>query len=397
MAPANNYPDTQLERVWTPNEPTFNVLVQPAAADAVLHLALAMGPVGRAYTENLQRRPTPDRGDPIGRKRLPSNYTLESYLKAPAAAGTVPQVGVLLKKAMGVETITGGVSVVYSFATAITETSHSLWVLQDNFLRGGRGCKPNIVRIRLSGTDEGRLIVEGFVAGEVFAGITQLGTTVDGSVTTFNLTDPTQRRIQVGPAASDAIRLLIESEAVLASVVNYTTRDVTVARGQDGTSAAPHTAPLEITPRVPAVDPDADDGILPLFLGSFLMGGIAYDVRDIEVSIDNHLEPRIDEWAKEFMTGYRRAAKREVRVAFTAYGYQTVQNLKTNRNRRLVETLVIEAGDPTQAPNSRVVLNMPRVQIEEEDSDSGGVEYIHRFVATAFPTSGNDELTITFN
>lgn len=392
---AKNYGQTRNEKVWIKVETTFNTLVQPAVTDAVIPLpGLALPAIMTQYVPSLERRPTPGVAELIARKKPPGAFTLPFYAKFGAAAGTPPSYGVLLKDGFGAETIVGATSVTYAPATAIEETSFSIWhAADDNLLRGFRGCKVNTIELLLSGSDEGRLTFAGFAGNEVFAGVTTLGAAVaDGVVTTITVVDST--KYQVGPAASDSIRIKIESEAMLVTAINYATHVLTVTRGVDGTTAVAHSNGLEVAPYLVGADTDPADTIAPITLGAISLNAVTYLGISARMLIDNKLQPVLDEYGESVLTHYVRASSREVTGNLRFYSKQATHSLLSAPGRALVEDLILTAGS---AGTALLTVNADRLRfLNPPVLDQGGPEFIWDFSYQALETgggTGNDETT----
>lgn len=393
--PRPDYAGTPEELVWFAEEATFNTLTDPATTDAVIPLpGVTLPPVLPEFTPSIQRSPSAGVRELIKRKKRPGAWSIPTYLKAAAAAGTAPQVRTALKRGFGVETVNAGVSVVYTLATAIQETSFSIWHWKDNIMSGFRGCLANVIRAEVSGSDEGRVVLEGFAGNEVFAGTSKVGIAMDAVQTTLTLPAGEARRFQVGPAASDVVHLQIESEIVKVTAVNYSTDVLTIVRAQKASAAATHALNIEVAPWKPAVDPDADDTVAPIVLGTITLGTLV--VRGISFSeeINNALEPRLDEWGEDVLTGYRRTGKRQVTGAFRAYARQSVQALLSNLERGLVEDAVIVAGS---AGTASLTFDIDRMRLNNVALDGGGAEFIFEFSYQALEsTVGNDETKWTY-
>ncbi len=142
--PMPDYAKTFNELLWVANEATFNTLAYPVVTDAIIPLPGIVLPLPLIeLTPSQERRPTPGVSNLIKRKRIVGAWSIPLYLKAAAAAGSVPSWGLLAKKAFGVETINAGTSVVYSLAADQSEQSVTIWQWVDNVMWGFRGCLVN--------------------------------------------------------------------------------------------------------------------------------------------------------------------------------------------------------------------------------------------------------------
>jgi hypothetical protein len=292
----------------------------------------------------------------------------------------------------------GTPQVVYSLASAIEETSFSVWHWKDNEMSGFRGCLGNVLRTELNGSDEGRMTLTGFTGNEVFAGVGLLTASVaDGVVTTFTVGTTNVRRFQVGPvAATDRIYLQIEDEVVQLTGHDYTAGTLTVVRAQLGTTGVAHANGTEIGPWVPGADQEPLDIISPIVLGSISFGGVPFIGVSFTQEVNNQLEPRLDEYGQDTLTGYRRTRKRTVTGEIRAYALQEWQSLKTNFERETVEDASIVAGGGT---TSRLTIDMDRLRMNALADDGGGPEFVRGWSYQALQTTtpGNDETTFTYD
>lgn len=391
-----DYAKTTNERLWVKAETTFNTLIHPVAADALIPLSgVSLPPALSELTPSDERTGHPSVATLIKRKKRPGEWSIPTYAKFPTAKGTAGSLAVLLQSVFGTQTLTPSVNATYALATNIEEESFSLWHWVDNLLRGFRGCLCSQVTLELSGTEEGKLTFEGFAANEVFAGVTTLAAAVAATPATGEITLTVQagaaRRFQVGPATTDTIKLKINSEIFLLKSVNYATDVLTVDRAQDSTVAAAHAIGDEVAPSIPATSPPTE-AIAPVTLGTIDLGTLT-GIRGLSFTqvVNNQIEARLDEYAQATLTGYRRTGRREVTGTLRAYARQTVQALLSDIERELVEDAVIRAGATTTA---RLTVNMDRLRLLTPALDGGGAEFIFEFGYQALGTAaGNDETT----
>lgn len=396
--PAPEYAKAIAEKWWLTAEGTFNTLAQPAAADAVVPLpGAAFPPALREFTPSLERTGTPGVRVLIPRKKKPAEWTLAFYAKFGVAAGTAPTYALLLKSVFGLESIVASTSVTYALATDIEEVnSLSIWHYADNFLRGFRGCKPNVLTLTLAGTEEGRVEVSGFAGNEVFAGITTVAAAVLATPATgeIAITVADARPYQVGPAAAtDRIKIKIDLEVFLLKSVDYATNILTVDRAQDGTSAAAHSIGAEVVPAIPGADPDPADYIAPVTLGAIVLGTTTVRGRSFTMVLDNKLAPRIDEFGQDTLTGYRRSDRRTVTGALGAYARKQHQPLLSDLERELVEDAAITAGEAVAAGRALLTVNMDRLRLSNVERGEEDGEFTLEFTYQALESSaGNDEV-----
>lgn len=397
MAPVT-YPDyayTRLERFWVSNEPTFNVGVPPAVTDAIIVLPGATVPmIAPEYVPSEERNPTPGIRSTFQRKKKPSAFTLPMYLRLAPAAGTEPSWGLMAAKGFGTQTIVPTTSVTYTPATAIEESTFSLHHWMGNEMRHLRGCLINEITVALSGSTEGRITFAGFGGNESFAGVTTLAQPLTIGGTQAFLTDA-KRFMAFGATNGDTILIRIEDEVLtLVAVVDYATGEVTVARGAQGSTAATHAAGVTVGPNEPGPDTSPAELVSSCMLGTVTMGGVAMRVIDIEVTLANALEARLDEYGEAVLTGYRRNGARRITGRFRAYGRQTIKALDSQLERNVESSLVIVADGKTSASDAKATLTMTRAKLDSVTPAGDGPEFVKTYNYSALETNGNDELTL---
>ena len=390
MPPLADYGKTTNERLWISNEATFNVQAQPVLTDAVIPLpGLAFSPALREFVPSDERSPTAGVSALLKRKKKPSEWNIPLYTKFGAALGTPPSYGLLLKKGFGVETITGGVKVEYTLATSIEELSVSLHHYIDNLLRNFRGGLVGKITLDLSGSEEGKITIEGMATNEIFAGRGALNVGIDATQTTLTLEAGQARRFQLGPvAATDVLFVKIEAEIIKVTAIDYATDILTIVRAQEGSTGAVHSIGAEVAPRIPAADTDPADKIASLVNGTIDLGTLTgLRIISFQQVIDNALDSRLDEYAQDASTGARRSGKRRVTGKIRAYARQVTQAFLSDLEREFVEDAVIRAGTSP----GRLTVDMDRLRLSNVAADGGGPEFVFEFDYEALDSSvGND-------
>jgi hypothetical protein len=283
----------------------------------------------------------------------------------------------------------------YRLATDILEKSLTITHLADNILHHYRGCHASAAMWEVSGSDEGTLRFTGWLGNEVFCGYHTLQTTLpDGVGTSVVVTEDV--RILVGPNADDVVFIRIDNEEMKVTAVDYVTKTLTVMRGQNGTSAVAHTAGAVISPVFPASDPDNNDTIIPMTLGSFIFAGDTHRIAEAVVTDDEQLEPRIDEWGEPALTGYRRPLEgRNVAMEFTAYQRATILELLSTAERGVTSVVTVTIGKAGFSP--QIILSLPKYQLMRPEKAERGGEFARVFngIGLASSTPGNDGLAVT--
>lgn len=294
--------------------------------------------------------------------------------------------------------LTGGAGtaqVTYSLATDVDELTVSLWHFTDNLMRGFRGGVVTSIRLEGSGSDEPKLTFSGLSTGMVFAGVAKLEGAVNNSVTAFVLEAGHARRFKVGPDAGDVLHLQIESEIVKLTAVDYATDTLTVVRAQLGTTGASHADAIELGPWKPAASTEPADFIAPVVLGDILLNGVSTVGASFALTIDNTMEPRLDEYAQPDASGFRRSGRRQVTGQLRAYATQESQRLLSNLDRETVEDLAILLGS---TGTGRLTVNVDRARmLAPPEVDGGGPEFAFAFPFQGVESVGNDETTWVFD
>jgi hypothetical protein len=281
--------------------------------------------------------------------------------------------------------------------------SLSLWVGEDTMAHGYRYSKVKTVTWDHSGSGLPKLTVAGVVSNRVFAGVGTLRSGISATPGTGSITIPLTvahaRRIKLGPAASDRIKIKINTEVFLLSAVDYTTGDALGDRAQDGTTAQAHNASDEWSgpAALPGADPDAQDSLIPLTLGSFQKPtGTPRRVRTVQLVLDTGITARTDEAFEPVATGFRRTDPRTVGGSFNAYLQQTIQDFESDVDRQLEETVTIICGsDATQ----KITHTLPKARmIEPPQGGAEGGERVRTFAfqGLASESPGNDNLVTEF-
>jgi hypothetical protein len=368
---------------------------------AGLNTALSVTVAGSAITVNVAT-------DGAGAATSTANQVRTAVLASAAAMAVVSNVTLAEAAGTGVVTalaataLTGGSgtpSVTYGLCAVTTDLLYTVWHWRDNVMVGIGDCLSNAAEFVLSGEDEGKATFEGFGASLVQAGVSTLGAALaDGAGTTLTFAPGTSERF-VAYSAQRGVYLQIESEVVLLTAVDYVAETGTIVRGQQGTTGAAHAAGVTVGAWRPGPDPDPQGLIVPVMLGGVDAGSLT-NLRVITCTarIDQHLEPRLDEYGQASATGYRPTELREVTVEAEAYARQEAAAFSGKILRGREEAWAIRGGAPgPPEPAGRVTLNFPRVKLREVTDEGGAEEFTRTVAADALETVGNDELTIVFD
>jgi hypothetical protein len=367
---------------------------------AGVNTPLSVAVAGSAITVNVAT-------DGAGAATSTANQVRTAVLASAAAMAVVSNVTLAEAAGTGVVTalaataLTGGSgtpSVTYGLCAVTTDLLYTVWHWRDNVMVGIGDCLSNAAEFVLSGEDEGKATFEGFGASLVQAGVSTLGAALaDGAGTMVTFAPGTSERF-VAYSAQRGVYLQIESEVVLLTAVDYVAETGTIVRGQQGTTGAAHAAGVTVGAWRPGPDPDPQGLIVPVMLGSIDAGSLT-NLRVITATLrlDQHLEPRLDEYGQASATGYRPTELREVTVEAEAYARQEAAAFSGKILRGREEAWAIRGGAPgPPEPAGRVTFQFPRVKLREVTDEGGAEEFTRTVAADALETVGNDEVTILF-
>jgi hypothetical protein len=285
----------------------------------------------------------------------------------------------------------------YRLATDILEKVLTITHRADNVVHVYRDCKTRRVAWEVSGTDEGTIRFGLLLGNEVFCGYHTLAAGVAASGDPVTLTFAEVPRLLLGPLATDTLIVRIDSEEfrLIPGTEDYSAKTVQASRAQNGTTAAAHAIGAVVEPVTPANDPDANDTILPMTLGTFTVGGTEYRLAEATVSHDEQIEARIDEWGEAAPTGYRRSLEgRVITIEFTAYQRRAVLDLLALAERGITQPVTLTLGKPGVTP--QIIVSLPQWQSDRPQKGERGGEFARTFRGMGLASSaGNDGLAIT--
>lgn len=286
----------------------------------------------------------------------------------------------------------------YSLKTDILEEVFTLVHGAHNAAHYYRDCKCSAMVVSASGSDEATITFRGLLGNEVYIGQTKLNGAIAGGgvaddVKAFAFDDSV---VQIGPLATDTVYFQVDSEIFEIITWDPDAKTGTAKCGKLGTTVSAHSDDAEVFPYLPAVDPDANDTIIPLTLGTFLVGATPHRIISLELTKDEQINGRLDEWGESALTGYRRdVAGRLVEGTFVAYQRRTILELMTFGEREKEAVTVITIGSPAlNKPN--IVITLPKFRIGKVEKEESGGEFTRSFPfqGLASSTPGNDGISI---
>lgn len=246
-------------RVLAVLESTFGTVPNPVGTDAIEVIDIDMGPA-----EQGDVRPTKDRT--IGRDETlefvegrvqPIPFSISTSVKTRADADDAPEEDALYQAAQLGRTINAGTSVVYNVTSAPTLQGLSVYVAHGPaasvvFAEQGRGGVIKSLTWEF-GDKELSLKAAGAFIGKYHLGSSDSVTLADGSGT--SLTHASGEEYRFGISGTQGGWYTIDDasdEHIKATAMNYSTRVMTIARGQLSSSGAAHTA-KPMRPYVPTL------------------------------------------------------------------------------------------------------------------------------------------------
>jgi hypothetical protein len=217
------------QKAWGLAEATFNTPLAFAATDAFDYVELKIEP-DQKYVDRISHVGTSTFQGAI-KGKADNKWSAKCYM-APAAAGTAPDIGFMLKHAFGAETVSGGVSVTYSFSDTVP-LSMQLVQYANGILKQANGAWIEEAVFTIAG---GEICMVEFSGGFAEYGMLLPGATVNGihtaPDTTILLTAGHARLmrpniyVKFGPSGSYEDN---SAAGYLITDVNYTTHIVTIS------------------------------------------------------------------------------------------------------------------------------------------------------------------------
>lgn len=380
---APNFAYANEEEAFAILETSCGSLKKPTANDRMF----TVGPVDFAqdqeFLEDEQIRATASRLSPIKGRKMPGDFSFDTYVKPSGTKGTEPEHKVLFYSLMGDKSVTPGVSVVYSLANQLE--SFSFWVKKGHTVFAFRGCAVesadfSIAGNAIAGVGWGNKYMEQLWAGTIDA------TVIAGA----NLTLPSKGAqlytegmyVTVGDQTNGGAGFEITD-------VNYTNDTMVVNPAVPGVVAG-----TEIAPWWPTAAAEYGEPVHGK-MGMVKVGGADAIVLSATVSMVNNIKYYIDEknntWTAE---RFGRPKVREIDGNLNLYFLKRGPSYFYRAEYQVSDALVIPAGNVAgyimEIDIDHAEYRTPKV--------SGDEEFIQDvpFIAVADPAVLNDEMAITF-
>lgn len=368
-------------------EATFATFVKPAATDAIKTLRPIKFDAKQERVDREDNRNTRDVLERIT-KGVSVSWDLEAYLLPSGSAGTAPDLGPLLKIALGSETVSGGVSVTYGLNNVQALGSVSL-IEEMNTIsyEAAAGAWVEEVGLKVSGKQEARLTFAGGAAKYGRTTYCTLASGVATAATSMTITSGEERAIQIGTV----VKIGNDSNSSAGyeiTAMNYSTRVATftpglAGAGESGGAAVTAFAPSETTAGSPTSPT----------LGSMTIDAVSVPVVEFEWNLKNGIKPIDDEAGQANVTDYI-PGFREVSGTFTLRGRRDHLLHLGKRWSFSTRALIVAIGT---AAGRILTVNVPTAEIEFAPTEGDPVEEIMmNFPWKALGSSGEDSTTLVF-
>lgn len=365
-------------------ESTAFTAEKPAAANAVRVTDFSFGqPVGRAVVPD--RKGTRSRMERGALRQPVVPWSMSGILRPSDAAGTAPDMGDIIKHAFGTETVSGGVSVTYSFLKDMTALTASIYGGLSSFQQGVRGAIVQNLGFNWSGDDAVQWNASGVGANVIQAGKT-LANGAGSSATALIVDDAdfftVGALIQIGGDDNSGAGFQV-------TAVNHSTQTLTIDTAHTWS------------------DNDAVEPFLPAgtYAGNPLYtpaGSISFDngsstTREISgsLTINTGIDLLNNEHGSSEATDVILTGMREVDASVDFYVKEDETYLMSEWRRKVSQDLIKVLGDTA---GSRMKINMNTAEIDPGDvsqGDDGAARFSANIVALG--SSGEDECTIVFD
>lgn len=281
-------------RYYAKAESTFGTFLKPTATDAVKALKMSIDhkQERKDRMDSRQSRSVLERI--TGRKQ--ASWSMERYVTPSGSLGTAPDEGVLLKAAMGVETVNSSTSVVYT-PTASQSVRGSLSLVREMpsiYMESLAGAWVEKATLKVSGSEEPKWTFEGGASVHAGSGYSTLNGALSGGETTVVVHDPVydvNSIVKVG--TSDNSGAGHQVTAVSADGLTLTVTPA-VSGAQSDTSAVVPYVPAETTAGNP----------INSIEGSMLVDSVSVPITGFEITVSNNDKPVGDEAFSAVVSDY---------------------------------------------------------------------------------------------
>lgn len=370
----------KLETAFDALDDTAGVI---GAGDAVDNEEFEAG-ITRPKNEDNSNTGTAGRSKPT-EGRDDGSWTYKVAKRPSGSAGTPPQEHELLFALFGDYANVGATSDTYSFDSTVKRCLSFVEDMGDA-TQIHTGALINTGSMEFDGAGNVMWEFEGKHASTVISGTDQLNGALDNSQTDVVVDDAS--KYDVGS------RILVESEIMLITAINYATNTLTVTRGYSATTPATHIDDSTVTGLKPThalvgakiVQPIAltlDDGD----------GALSVDIISGKFTVDKQLKEFNDETSTVKMTGGEFDVKK-VSLEITMRLYRDQLYLLNSINRNLSFAAVLTTGNTAGRTSTLTLPQMVGLHVPIEAP--GDTEIIVTRTFEAFENAGDDEATLVY-
>jgi len=383
---ALNFAFANEEELFLIKEDTCGVLKKPTGSNRAYTVGPAEFPQEQEFLDDEQIRATASRFSPIKGRKMPGEWSFNTYVKPSGTPGTAPEHDVLFECALGTKTINVGTSVVYTLADQLD--SFSLWIKKGHTVFALRGCTVQQPEFGIEGNAIAGISWSGNFMNRAYAGTVTATGTYSGGEATITLPGGAAQRytegmyINVGADTNTGAGYRITG-------VNYTNDTLAITPVIAGN---PGVTP-QITPWLPTASAEVGEPVHGKN-GMVTIGGEDTIVLSAKVTLNNNIKYYSDEknnqWTAE---RFGRPGKREVDGEVELYFLKPGDAYFYRAEYQVSNALVIPAGNVSgyimQISIPYAEYRTPTISGDEEFVQN--VPFIGRCSATL-----NDELAITF-
>ena len=364
-------------------ESTFGTGVKPAAGDGFVVTDMQITP-NYEFHDVPDRRGTRSRMEQVpGRKG--ATFTMSGTLRPSGAAGTAPDIGLILKHAMGTQTISSSTSVTYSLKEDPSDMSGTLYHQLDDIQEGVVGAIIQTLNFSWNGRDFVTWDASGIGVDVLEAGTTLTNGAANSTATTLVVDDADffapYGVIQI---ASDTN----SSAGYQITAVNYTNNQLTITPG------ATWADNVTVKPFLPTMTNTGS----PIYgtKGKLSLDGDSSEVKHTggSLSINTGLDLHNDEFGSETAQAVVLAGERVIDHTIDMLVRDTTSYEMSLFRRDAAQDIVVTLGDGAGA---QMVIDMPtsRIRPAPRTGTTGPISV--SLSGPALGSGGEDELTLLFN
>lgn len=375
------------EECFAKLESSCGVLTKPAANDVIF----TVGPVDigqeQEFLPDEQIRPSASQFSRLKARKMPGEYSFNSYCKPSGVHGTIPEHAVLFQAAMGKETAPGaGNDVDYELQNQLD--SFTLWVKKGHTVFACRGTTVNVGEFGVTGEEVSGISWSGNYMEQLRAGTHQYIGTILITATTINLGQVGIKKYQKGMFVIVGDSNNGDAGYELTDV-NYTTGIATISPALEQEEVDPLITPWWPSAGIESGEPEHGK------MGIVTINGNQAIIISARVTLTNNVKYYINEknglWTAE---RFGRPGKRTVEGEIELHYVRDAAQYFYYAEEGISSALVIPVGNVS---GGIMELRIPYAEYGTPKI-TGDEEYYQNlpFVGVASAAAGNDEFSIKF-